>query len=47
MFTTILDLLGIALLVSFAYILFAPAALAVGGLSCLVLSYRITRTTRR
>jgi uncharacterized membrane protein len=30
--TTLLDLLGIALLVSFAYILFAPSALAVGGL---------------
>lgn len=43
MLTTILDLLGIALLVGFAYVLFAPAALAVAGLACLVLSYRMTR----
>lgn len=46
MLTTLLDLLGVALLVGFAYILFAPSALLVGGLACLVLSYRMTRTRR-
>lgn len=47
MFTTLLDLAGVALLVSFAYVMFAPAALAVGGLACLLLSYRLTRAPRR
>lgn len=43
MVTTLLDLLGITLLVAFAYVMFAPAALAVGGFACLALSYRMTR----
>ena len=43
MFTTLLDLLGVALLVAFAYVVCAPYALLVGGLACLLLSYRMTR----
>lgn len=46
MVTTILDLLGVALLVAFAYAMEPVAALAAGGLACLVLSYRMTRPRR-
>jgi hypothetical protein len=40
MLSTILDLLGAACLIGFAYLLFPPAALAVAGFLCLAASYR-------
>lgn len=43
MFTTLLDLLGIGLLVTFAYAMEPVAALAAGGVACLLLSYRMQR----
>lgn len=46
MVTTLLDLLGVALLVAFAYALEPVAALAAGGVACLLVSYRLTRTRR-
>ncbi len=41
--TTLLDLLGIALLVAFAALVWWPAALLVAGIACLLLSWRLTR----
>lgn len=41
--TTVLDLLGVALLVAFAALLWWPAALAVAGVACLAASWRLTR----
>jgi hypothetical protein len=41
--TTVLDLLGVALLVAFAALLWWPAALAVAGVACLAVSWRLTR----
>ncbi len=43
MLTTILDLLGVALLVAFAALLWWPAAFAVAGCACLAASWRLTR----
>lgn len=45
MVTTILDLFGAGLLVAFAWFLWPPAALLVGGLALLIASQRLT--TRR
>ena len=39
--TTVLDLLGVALLVAFAALLWWPAALAVAGVACLAASWRL------
>jgi len=41
--TTVLDLLGVALLVAFAALLWWPAALAVAGVACLAASWRLTQ----
>lgn len=46
MLTTLLDLLGLGLLVVFAYALEPVAAIATGGVACLVVSYRLTRARR-
>ncbi len=43
MLTTVLDLLGVALLVAFAALLWWPAALAVAGVACLAASWRLTQ----
>jgi hypothetical protein len=45
--TTLLDILGLALLIAFAYSVEPVAALAAGGVACLLLSYRITHGTQR
>jgi hypothetical protein len=41
--TTILDLLGAALIVAGIAMVFVPAALAVAGLACLAISWRASR----
>lgn len=41
MLTTVLDLVGVACLVAFAFLLFPPAALAVAGLAALAASRRL------
>lgn len=38
--TTALDMLGVALIVAFAYFVWAPLALLVGGAAALVASWR-------
>ena len=43
MLTTLLDLLGIALIVTFAALVWWPAAFLVAGAACLLLSWRLTR----
>lgn len=43
MFTTLLDILGAAMLVGFAYIVWPPAALLVAGAFLLLISWRRTR----
>jgi uncharacterized membrane protein len=43
MLTTVLDLLGAACLVGFAYLLFPPAALAVAGVLFLLASRKANR----
>lgn len=40
MLTTLLDLLGVACLIAFAYLMFPPAALAVAGVAALLISAR-------
>lgn len=46
MLTTLLDLLGAALIVAFAVILWPPLGLAVAGVFCLTASWVATRTRR-
>lgn len=41
MFTTALDLLGFALLLAFAYLVWAPLTLLVGGVGFLLISRQI------
>ena len=43
MLTTLLDLLGIALIVAFAALVWLPAAFLVAGAACLLLSWRLAR----
>lgn len=43
MISTLLDLVGVACLAAFAYILFPPAALAVVGLCAILISRTMTR----
>lgn len=43
MVSTLLDLVGVACLAAFAYILFPPAALAVVGLCALLISRQLAR----
>lgn len=47
MASTLLDLLGVACLAVFAYILFPPAALAVVGLAALLISRQMSYGARR
>lgn len=41
--TTVLDFVGAALIVTGITLVFVPAALAVAGLACLVISWRASR----
>ena len=41
--TTALDLLGVALLVAFAFFVWPPLALLVAGVGCLAASYAVVR----
>ena len=41
--TTILDVVGAALIVAGIALVFVPAALAVAGLACLAISWRASR----
>lgn len=43
MLTTLLDLLGIALIVAFAALVWWPAALLIAGIACLFVSWQLTR----
>ncbi len=43
MLTTLLDLLGIALIVAFAALVWWPSAFLVAGAACLLLSWRLAR----
>lgn len=47
MFTTLLDLLGVACLAAFAWFLWPPAALAVVGVLALLASRQLTTQRRR
>lgn len=42
MLTTVLDVLGVALLIAFAAIVWWPAALPVAGVACLAASWRLS-----
>lgn len=46
MISTLLDVIGAACLIVFAYLLFPPAALAVGGLAALLASRQMTAAAR-
>lgn len=43
MLSTVLDVAGVLLLASCAFLVFPPAALAVVGVACLVASWRVER----
>lgn len=43
MLTTVLDVLGVGLLVAFAALVWWPAALVVAGVACLLVSWRMSR----
>lgn len=44
--TTVLDVLGLALLVAAAWLVYAPAGVAVAGVAVLVLSWRLAAAHR-
>lgn len=45
--TDVLDVLGIALLIGFAFLVWPPAALAVAGFSILAASFFLSRRGRK